>query len=125
MCYISLSTHTQSLLTFKIFIIKIKKIDHDIFLVLNATSITLYHIKAIQDDISAKTVPVWLHHTVDKIVTGKILFDERRLLAGVGRGEDEVNRGQLIINNTCDDNGNSWKMDFFREAITSELIISS
>ena len=62
---------------------------------------------------------------VDKIVTGKILFDERRLLAGVGRGEDEVNRGQLIINNTCDDNGNSWKMDFFREAITSELIISS
>ena len=26
--------------------------------------INVYHVKAVRDDISAKTIPVWLHHTV-------------------------------------------------------------
>ena len=34
------------------------------FLVLNAVFITVYHVKAVQDDIFVKTVPTWLHHTV-------------------------------------------------------------
>ena len=39
-----------------------------IFLVLNAVFITVYHVKSVQDDISAKTVPIWLHHTATYIV---------------------------------------------------------
>ena len=39
-----------------IFIIKKKLLFK--FLVLNAVFVALYHVKAVQDDISAKTVPV-------------------------------------------------------------------
>ena len=48
----------------KIFIVKIQRYLLFIFLVLNAVFITVYHFKAVQDDISAKSVPIWLHHTV-------------------------------------------------------------
>ena len=34
------------------------------FLVLNSVFITVYYVKAVQDNISAKTVPIWLQHTV-------------------------------------------------------------
>ena len=27
----------------------------------------MYYVKAFQDDISAKTIPIWLHHTVQYI----------------------------------------------------------
>ena len=36
-------------------------------LVLNAVFITVYHVKAFQDDISAKTVPIWLLYTVTNL----------------------------------------------------------
>ena len=38
-----------------------------IFLVWNASFIPMYYVKAFQDDISAKTIPIWLHHTVQYI----------------------------------------------------------
>ena len=47
-----------SLLKFKTLIIKIPKDSLFIFLVLNAVSITVYRVKAIQDDISARTFPI-------------------------------------------------------------------
>ena len=50
---------------FKIFIIKIPKDSLFTFLVLNVVFNPLYHVKAVQDDISAKAVPIWLQHTVD------------------------------------------------------------
>ena len=48
----------QLFLEFKIFIIKIPKNSLFIFLVFNAVFITVYHVKAAQDDISTKTVPI-------------------------------------------------------------------
>ena len=54
----------RALSKYKIFVIKITKDSLYIFLVLNAFFITVYHVKAVQDDISAKTIPIWLHHTV-------------------------------------------------------------
>ena len=54
---ISFNIHIlQSLSKFKIFIIEIQTDLLFIFLVLNAVFITVYHVKAIQDDISPKTV---------------------------------------------------------------------
>ena len=47
----------------EIFMIKIQKYLLFIFLVLNAVFLTVYPVKAVQDDISAKTVPIRLHHT--------------------------------------------------------------
>ena len=47
----------QQLINLKIFIIKIQKYLLFKFLVLNAVFITVYHVKAIQDDISAKLFP--------------------------------------------------------------------
>ena len=44
-------------LNFKIFIIKIQKDSLLIFLVLNSVFITVYHVKAVQDDISVKLFP--------------------------------------------------------------------
>ena len=46
------------------FIIKIQKDSLFVHFVLNALFIIVYHVEAVQDDISAKTVPVWLHITV-------------------------------------------------------------
>ena len=65
MCYISLKKYFSITLKFKIFITKIPRDSLFIFLVFNAVFVTLYHVKAVEDDISAKTVPIWLHHTVD------------------------------------------------------------
>ena len=48
----------QSLQKFKISIIKFPKYLLFIFLVLNAVFISIYHLKAAQDDISARTVPI-------------------------------------------------------------------
>ena len=45
-------------LKFKIFIIKIPKDLLCIYLFFYAVFITVYHFKAVQDDISAKTVPI-------------------------------------------------------------------
>ena len=45
-------------LQFKIFIIKIQRDSLFIFLVLNSVLITVYHVKAVRDDITAKTVPI-------------------------------------------------------------------
>ena len=57
MCCIPLNMHIlQSLLKFKIFIIKIPKDLLFIFFILNAHFITAYNVKAVQDDISA--VPI-------------------------------------------------------------------
>ena len=36
-----------------------------LILVLNAVFIAAYHVKVVQDEISTKTAPIWLHHTVD------------------------------------------------------------
>ena len=47
-----------SLLKFKTLIIKIPKDSLFIYLVLNAVSITVYRVKAVQDDISARTFPI-------------------------------------------------------------------
>ena len=44
----------------------IKRFKLFIFFFLNAVFNTLYHVKAVQDDIYVKTVPIWLHHTVCK-----------------------------------------------------------
>ena len=64
MCSISLNMHVlESLLKFEIFIIKIPEDLLFIFLVLNAVFITVYQTTAVQD-ISWKTVPIWLHDTV-------------------------------------------------------------
>ena len=64
-CCISLNIYIlQSLSKLKIFIIKIPKDFFFIFLVFNAVFITVYHDKAVRDDISAKSVPIWLLHTV-------------------------------------------------------------
>ena len=55
MCCISLNMHIlQSLLRFKIFIMKIPKDSHFIFLILNAFFITVYHFKAVRVDIFTK-----------------------------------------------------------------------
>ena len=48
----------QSLYKFKIFIIKIPEDLPEIFLVINSTLTPLCHVKAVQDDISPKTVPI-------------------------------------------------------------------
>ena len=48
----------QSLLKIKIFIIKIPTDLLFTCLVFNAVFIILYHVKAVQDDISAKSVPI-------------------------------------------------------------------
>ena len=45
-------------------IIKFPKHLLFIFLVLNAVFILICHVKTVKDDISAKTVPIWSHHTV-------------------------------------------------------------
>ena len=69
MCCISLNKQIfLTLLNFKIFIIKIQKDLLFIFLVFHADFVTVYHVKAVQDDLSAKTVPIWLHHTVYKTI---------------------------------------------------------
>ena len=47
-----------SLKKLKIFIIKIPKDSLFIFLVLHAVIVTFYHVKVVQDDISAKSVPI-------------------------------------------------------------------
>ena len=58
-CCISLNMHfLQFLSKFKIFLIKILKDSLVIFLLLNAVFITVHHVKVVQDDISAKTVPI-------------------------------------------------------------------
>ena len=48
----------QSFIKFKIFIIKIPNDSLRKFLVLYAFFITVYHVRAVQDDISAKAVPI-------------------------------------------------------------------
>ena len=59
LCFISLIMHfLQSFLKFKIFIIKILRYLLFILLVLNTVFIPVEHVKAVQDDISAKTVPI-------------------------------------------------------------------
>ena len=59
MCCNSLNVHIlRSLEKLIIFIIKIPKDLHFIFFFLNAVFITVYHVKAVQDDISAKAVPI-------------------------------------------------------------------
>ena len=66
-CYVlhSLNVHfLQLLLYFEIFIIKIPKYLLFIFFVSNAI-ILVWPVKAVQDYIFAKTIPIWLHHTVD------------------------------------------------------------
>ena len=79
MCCISLNIHVlQSLLTYKIFIIKIPKKFLYIFLVLNAVFINAYHIILVQDDISAKTIPIWLYHTVGTTGLVGMLFMQKR-----------------------------------------------
>ena len=63
MCCIYLNMHIlQSLLEFKISIDPKRFVFH--FVVLNTVIITVYHVRTVQDDISAKTAPIWLHHTV-------------------------------------------------------------
>ena len=63
MCCISLNMHIlRALSKFKISIIKIPKDSLYIFLVLNAVFITVYHIKAVQDNISAKSIPIGLQN---------------------------------------------------------------
>ena len=58
MCCISLNMqYLQSLLKFKIFKIKIPNDSLFIFLILNAFLITVYHFKAVQDDIFVKLFP--------------------------------------------------------------------
>ena len=65
MCSISLNMHILwALSKFKIFIIKIQNNSLYISLVWNAVFITVYHDKVVRDDISAKTIPIWLHHTI-------------------------------------------------------------
>ena len=67
MCCISLNMHSLIKIwnsTMEIFMIKIQKYLLFIFLVLNAVFLTVYPVKAVQDDISAKTVPIRLHQTV-------------------------------------------------------------
>ena len=48
----------RALAKFKIFIMKIPKDSLFILLVLNAVFITVYLVKAVQDDIAAKTIPI-------------------------------------------------------------------
>ena len=56
---ISLNLHILLLLSkFKIFIIKILNDSLYIVLVFYAVFVTVYYVKAVQDDISAKTVPI-------------------------------------------------------------------
>ena len=54
----------ELLLKFQIFMIKLPKYLPFKFLASNAFFSIIFHIKAAQDDISAKTVPISLHHTV-------------------------------------------------------------
>ena len=54
MCCISLYINHSQILNLHN---KIPKDSLFIFLVLNAVFVNLYHVKAVQDDISAKTVP--------------------------------------------------------------------
>ena len=57
-CCITLNMHIfKSLLKSKIFIVKLPKDSLLIFLVWNFVFATLYHFKAVQNDISSKTVP--------------------------------------------------------------------
>ena len=59
MCCISLYMHfLSSLLKIKIFTIKFPKDSLFLLLVLNSVYITVYHAKAVQVDIFAKTVPI-------------------------------------------------------------------
>ena len=60
-------------LRFKMFITKFPTDSLLIILVLNAVFITIYDVKAVQDVISAKIVPIWLHHTVWSITPGSEL----------------------------------------------------
>ena len=48
----------RALSKFKIFILNISKDLLYIFFILNAVFITVYHVKAVQDDISAKTISI-------------------------------------------------------------------
>ena len=59
MCCISLNMHiTQSLLIFKFFQKRSQMIWFSNVLSKNAVFITVYHVKDVQDDISAKVVPI-------------------------------------------------------------------
>ena len=59
LCCISLNSHIlQLLFKFKIFIIKIPNDSPFILLILNAVFITVYHVKAVEDDISVNAVPI-------------------------------------------------------------------
>ena len=51
-----------------IIIIKISTYLLFIFLVLNAAFNPVWHVKAVQDYISIKTVPIWMHHTVSGFI---------------------------------------------------------
>ena len=65
MCCISLYMHIfQKPLKLKIFVIKMPKDLLFILMVLTAVFITVCRVKAVQDDISEKTIPISLHHTV-------------------------------------------------------------
>ena len=58
-CAVSLNTHFfQSLLNFKIFMIKIPKYLLFIFFVSNAVFIPICLVKAVRDDISTKATPI-------------------------------------------------------------------
>ena len=59
---ISLNMHfLQSLLKFKNFIITIPRYLLFIFLVKNTVFMSVYHVKAVKDDISVKSVPIASH----------------------------------------------------------------
>ena len=64
LCFFKYAYYSLTLRLHKIFIVKIPKDSRFIFLVLNAVFITVFHVEAVQDDISAKYFPIWLHHTV-------------------------------------------------------------
>ena len=62
---ISLYMHfLQSLIKFQIFRIEGQKYLLFIYLVLNAAFIPIYHVKAVQDDISSWTIAQWLRNAV-------------------------------------------------------------
>ena len=65
--------------------IKIPKDSLFIVLVLNAVLINVYHVKAVQDDISAKTVPIGFHHTV---APKQRVGGEHRLVGNIGDCEE-------------------------------------
>ena len=65
-CYVLYYMHfPQLLLKSKIFIMKLPKYLLLIFLASNAFFTPKFHVKAVQDGISAKTGSIWLHHTVN------------------------------------------------------------